>query len=85
MFKKERRTIKGLKTFVVVSFILLAAFITALTMNGSRILPKYCSNNPACSIQSLIIFPFLLSVGILIINLYLRAKLKKQETEHLED
>ncbi len=28
MFKKERRTIKGLKTFVVISFILLAAFIT---------------------------------------------------------
>ena len=75
--------------FMVVSFIysvaLLAAFITALTMNGSRILPKYCSNNPACSIQSLIIFPFLLSVGILIINLYLRAKLKKQEIEQLED
>ncbi len=28
MFKKERKTIKGLKTFVVISFILLAAFIT---------------------------------------------------------
>ena len=75
--------------FMIITFIysavLLAAFVTALTMNGSRILPKYCSNNPACSIQSLIIVPFLLSVGILIINLYLRAKLKEQEIEQLED
>ena len=71
--------------FMVVSIIysvtLLAAFVTALTMNGSRILPKYCSNNPACSIQSLIIFPFLLSVAILLINIYLRSKLLKQEIE----
>lgn len=32
MFKKERKTIKGLKTFVVVSFILLAAFITLFVL-----------------------------------------------------
>ena len=81
--KKNSRKITTV--FMVVSIIysvtLLAAFITALTMNGSRILPKYCSNNPACSIQSLIIFPFLLSVAILLINIYLRSKLLKQEIE----
>lgn len=81
--KKNSRKITTV--FMVVSIIysvtLLAAFVTALTMNGSRILPKYCSNNPACSIQSLIIFPFLLSVAILLINIYLRSKLLKQEIE----
>ena len=81
--KKNSRKITTI--FMVVSIIysvtLLAAFITALTMNGSKILPKYCSGNPACSIQSLIIFPFLLSVAIMIINIYLRAKLNKQEIE----
>ena len=81
--KKNSRKI--VTVFMVVSIIysvtLLAAFVTALTMNGSRILPKYCSNNPACSIQSLIIFPFLLSVAILIVNMYLRAKLAKQEAQ----
>ena len=79
--KKASRKVTTI--FMVVSFIysitLFAAFITALTMNGSKILPKYCSGNPACSIQSLIIFPFLLSVTILLINMYLRAKLAKQE------
>ena len=81
--KKASRKVTTI--FMVVSFIysvvLLAAFITALTMNGSKILPKYCSGNPACSIQSLIIFPFLLSVAILLINMYLRAKLAKQEAQ----
>ena len=32
MFKKERRTIKGLKTSVVISFVLLAAFITLFVL-----------------------------------------------------
>ena len=69
---------------IVYSVFLLAAFITALTMNGSKILPRYCGGNPACSIQSLIIFPFLLSIVIMIVNIYLRAKLGKQETGQQE-
>ena len=81
--KKVSRLITTI--FMVISFIysitLLAAFITALTMNGSRILPEYCSSNPACSVDSLIIFPFLLSVIILILNIVLRRKLKNQEIE----
>ena len=81
--KKANRLITTV--FMVISFIysatLLAAFITALTMNGSRILPEYCSSNPACSVDSLIIFPFLLSVIILILNIVLRRKLKNQEIE----
>lgn len=66
---------------IVYSVVLLAAFITALTMNGSRILPKYCSNNPKCSVDSLIIFPFLLSIIIMIINIVLRNKLASGEIE----
>lgn len=66
---------------IINSVILLASFITALTMNGSKILPKYCSNNPACSIQSLIIFPFLLSVGITVLNIVLRKKLSIKAAE----
>lgn len=76
---------KVTKVFLIVSIVysamLLAAFITALTMNGSKILPKYCSGNPACSIQSLIIFPFLLSIVIMIINIYMHTKLGKQEAK----
>ena len=54
---------------IIYSVLLLAAFITALTMNGSKILPKYCSNNPKCSVDSLIIFPFLLSIAIMVLNI----------------
>lgn len=66
---------------IINAVVSLGAFITALTMNNSRILPKYCSGNPACSIQSLIIFPFLLSMVIVIVNLLLRNKLKPEEIE----
>ena len=81
--KKSNRTITTI--FMIISIIysvaLLAAFITALTMNGSRILPKYCNNNPKCSVDSLIIFPFLLSLAIMIVNILLRSKLANNEKE----
>ena len=70
---------------IVYSALFLAAFVVALTINGSRILPEYCSGNPACSVQSLIIFPFLLSVGIVLINIYLRSKIGKKEVEQVEE
>ena len=80
---KVNRTITTVFMFVsiVYSVALLAAFITALTMNGSKILPKYCGGNPQCSVDSLIIFPFLLSLVILIINIVLRNKLAENEIE----
>lgn len=80
---KVNRTITTVFMFVsiVYSVALLAAFITALTMNGSKILPKYCGGNPKCSVDSLIIFPFLLSLVILIINIVLRNKLAENEIE----
>lgn len=66
---------------IVYSVVLLASFITALTMNESRILPGYCNNNPKCSVDSLIIFPFLLSIVIMIINIVLRHNLANKEIE----
>ena len=79
--KKPNRKITSV--FMVISIIysifLLAAFITALAMNGSKILPKFCSSNPKCSVDSLIIFPFLLSIVIMITNIILRKNLKEEE------
>ena len=79
--KKPNRKITSV--FMVISIIysifLLAAFITALTMNGSKILPKFCSSNPKCSVDSLISFPFLLSIVIMITNIILRKNLKEEE------
>ena len=85
--KKPRRIITTI--FMIVSIIysvtLLAAFITALTMNGSKILSGYCSNNPACSVNSLIIFPFLLSIVIMIINIVLRNSLAEDNKKEADD
>ena len=61
------------------SLLLLGCFIVALTMNNSRILPKYCSGNPDCSIHSLAIFPFLVSIVILISNGMLLYKLYNRD------
>ena len=42
--------------------VFLACIIIALTMNGSKILPKYCNNNPKCSIATLAFFPFFITL-----------------------
>ena len=84
--KKHSRLIATFFMIVSIAYstLFLAAIVVALTINGSRILPEYCSGNPACSVQSLIIFPFLLSVGMMIINIFLRAKLGNKEVEQVE-
>lgn len=78
--KKPNRKLTTI--FMVISIIysvfLLAAFITALTMNGSKILLGFCGGNPKCSVDSLIIFPFLLSVVIMITNILFRNYLKEE-------
>ena len=40
----------------------IACYAVALSMNDSQILPKYCSGNPACSIQSQAILPALFAL-----------------------
>ena len=39
-----------------------------ISMNGSSILPKYCSNNPKCSIDTLTFFPFFVALITAIIH-----------------
>ena len=46
----------------------LACIIVALTMNGSSILPKYCSGNPKCSIATLAFIPFFITLIAAIIH-----------------
>ena len=46
----------------------LVCLIVALTMNGSNILPKYCSGNPKCSIATLAFFPFFISLIAAIVH-----------------
>jgi hypothetical protein len=81
--KKPNRLVTNISMIVsiVYSVVILGAFVTALIMNASDILPFYCSGNPACSIQSMIIFPFLLSILILIVNILLRNKLTPKKVE----
>ena len=51
-----------MSTLFALTVVYLFCLIVALTMNGSNILPKYCSNNPKCSIATLIFFPFFISL-----------------------
>ncbi len=46
----------------VIAFIFLVCIVTALAMNGSDILPIYCSGNPKCSIATLTFIPFFVSL-----------------------
>ena len=46
----------------------LVCVIVALTMNGSSILPKYCSGNPKCSIATLAFFPFFITLIAAIVH-----------------
>ena len=70
----------------VLAVTFLACIITALTMNGSRILPKYCSSNPKCSIATLAFFPFFISLGSAIIyTIYVHKFEQEEETVSVED
>ena len=52
----------------VLAGVFLACIIIALTMNGSKILPKYCNNNPKCSIATLAFFPFFITLITAIVH-----------------
>ena len=58
---------------------LAACWITARSMNGSDILPIYCSGNPACSIRSYAVVPAVTALAALAFGVvgavkYLRAR-----------
>ena len=52
----------------VLAVVFLACIIVALTMNGSKILPKYCGGNPKCSIATLAFFPFFITLITAIVH-----------------
>lgn len=81
-FIKNRQELSliSLILFSLIFVLLFVLFIMALSMKNSLILPKYCSNNPACSIRSTAIFPSLVSIiGIIISSInfiqYRKAKI----------
>ena len=52
----------------VTVILLIGCLIAALSLNGSQILPIYCSGNPACSIRSDGWFPLLSGVAALTLS-----------------
>ena len=59
----------------------LACIVVALTMNGSKILPKYCNSNPECSIATLAFFPFFITLITAIVHSVFLYKNKESEVE----
>ena len=66
-FHKKLELISMILLYVLAG-IFLACVIIALTMNGSKILPRYCNNNPKCSIATLAFFPFFISLITAIVH-----------------
>ena len=68
--KKYRHNLELLSMILlyVLAVSYLFCIVVALTMNGSNILPKYCNNNPKCSIATLAFFPFFISLITAIIH-----------------
>ena len=64
----------------VATVLVFVAFITALSMKNSQILPIYCSGNPACSIRSLAIIPALVSLCGTVISAIASIKYLKAKT-----
>ena len=58
----KKLEIASMVLLYVLALVFLVCLVTALAMNGSRILPKYCNNNPKCSIATLVFFPFFISL-----------------------
>lgn len=71
------------KVTMVVLYVLAATFlaciVTGLAMNGSKILPKYCSGNPKCSIATLAFFPFFITLTTAIVHSVFLYKNKEVE------
>lgn len=65
-FNIKNFNFKLAKFLTIVLFILavsyLACIVTALAMNGSDILPKYCGGNPKCSVATLVFFSFFITL-----------------------
>ena len=60
-FHKELEMISTVTLYVLAASY-LGCIIVGLMMNGSRILPEYCSGNPQCSVATLAFFQFFISL-----------------------
>ena len=67
VFLKRKYDLLPLLLFAagVTVLLLVGSLISSLALNGSQILPVYCSGNPACSIRSDGWFPLLSGVAAL--------------------
>ncbi len=73
--KKEFRwTILPLVASALCTVLCIVFYAICLSMSGSQILPIYCSGNPACSIQSDLLWCVLLSVVMLAGNVFALTK-----------
>lgn len=80
IIKYHRRTmIISMILLYVLAVAFLACTVIALTMNGSRILPKYCSSNPKCSIGTLAFLPFIVTLVSAILHSVYIHKFKEEE------
>lgn len=59
---------------ILIAVLLIVCFAVALSMKDAKILSTYCSNNPACSIQSLAIIPAIVSLGIAAVHIVCTVK-----------
>ena len=73
------------KAITIVLYVLVGAFlgciIAGLTMNASRIIPRYCGGNKKCSIQTLAFFPFFFTLAVAILHTIFMHK-NKEEIEN---
>ena len=58
----------------VTVLLLVGSLISSLALNGSQILPVYCSGNPACSIRSDAYFPLIAAIAMLTVAIVAAVK-----------
>lgn len=58
----------------VTVLLLIGSLISSLSLNGSQILPIYCSDNPACSIRSDAYFPLIAAFAALTVAIVAAVK-----------
>ena len=60
------------KASMIILYVLAAMYlgcvVTGLSMNASRIIPRYCGGNPKCSVATLAFFPFFFSLAGAIVH-----------------
>lgn len=67
---------------IILVVLYICCFVNGLAMNDSKILPIYCSNNPACSIQSFAIIPAIISLGAVAVSIFVLIKYFKTKSQY---